>query len=417
MENKKQILRDFLIIVITSILSVAIVMLAINYGYIKIPASNNEDSPENSSFIDAVSKARSATVSVFCDYDSVNASCGSGVVLEYDKNTNTAYVITNHHVINGVKEDQIQIFSLLENKLKPATLIGTDPECDIAVLAFNPSTLPVCAEIGRSLDQLSVGEEVFAVGAPLGLYDTTTTGIISTIGRLYDVNGIYKTYIQTSALINPGNSGGGLFDANGKLIAINTLGFSNYAGLNLSLPVLYDKNVSINNTNYNIKKADALTSYNALIKSHKALALQESDNLIGFIPNQKTVGALFETLAITDEETQYNYVYVESVFDFISPSSTDKFVEAGSIETDSNKIYVDCITKIECGARSLTINTSSDSPAVDVYEFINKCEIGSSLTFSVTTNFIDYNTNTFNKTTNTKTVTVVLAQFQYQFPN
>jgi S1-C subfamily serine protease len=140
---------------------------------------------------------------------------GSGVI--FDKR---GYIVTNNHVVEGASRIQV----VLSNGTKlPARLVGTDPADDLAVIQINPPANIVVAEIGDS-SKLRVGQEVLAIGNPLGITQTVTNGIISALNRTVSAQGAtIPNAIQTDAPINPGNSGGGLVDLQGKLIGIPTL--------------------------------------------------------------------------------------------------------------------------------------------------------------------------------------------------
>ncbi|RNE90324.1 Do family serine endopeptidase [Marichromatium sp. AB32] len=142
-----------------------------------------------------------------------NSSLGSGVIVDARR----GLVLTNHHVID--KADQIRV-TLQDGRALEASLIGTDPETDIAVLeipAAGLSALPFAAA-----DALAVGDFVVAIGNPFGLRQTVTSGIVSGLGRSgLGIEG-YENFIQTDASINPGNSGGPLVNLRGELIGINT---------------------------------------------------------------------------------------------------------------------------------------------------------------------------------------------------
>ena len=140
-------------------------------------------------------------------------SAGSGVIVDAKAGT----IITNFHVIAGA--DEIQI-SLTDGRRFEATLVGADPEVDIAVLNIEAQQLTELAI--RDSDQLRVGDFVVAIGNPFGLGQTITTGVVSALGRSgLGIEG-YENFIQTDASINPGNSGGALVDLNGDLVGINT---------------------------------------------------------------------------------------------------------------------------------------------------------------------------------------------------
>ena len=140
-------------------------------------------------------------------------SVGSGVVVDARR----GYVITNHHVVDGV--DTITV-TLRDGRKLNAKVIGSDRESDVAVIQIpsgNLTALPLADS-----DALRVGDFVVAIGNPFGLGQTVTSGIISALGRSgLGIQG-YEDFIQTDASINPGNSGGALVNLRGELVGINT---------------------------------------------------------------------------------------------------------------------------------------------------------------------------------------------------
>ena len=160
------------------------------------------------------------------------SSLGSGVVIDADR----GFIVTNHHVVKGA--DKIQI-TLHDGKEFEATLVGSDPEADIALLKVAAKNL---TEIPMSdSDQLRVGDFAVAIGNPFGLGQTVTSGIISALGRTgLGIEG-YEDFIQTDASINPGNSGGALVNLNGELIGINTAiiaaGGQGNVGIGFAIPI------------------------------------------------------------------------------------------------------------------------------------------------------------------------------------
>jgi len=151
---------------------------------------------------------------------------GSGVAYKRAPNNGT-YILTNNHVVENAAS--IMVRDTSGNK-HTATLVGTDPDSDIAVISIDIE-LPVIP-LGDS-SKLVVGQTVVAIGSPFGLDHTVTSGVVSALGRSLpdftsDKNGSYPLVdvIQTDAAINPGNSGGALVDRNGKLIGINTAIYS-----------------------------------------------------------------------------------------------------------------------------------------------------------------------------------------------
>jgi len=139
---------------------------------------------------------------------------GSGVIISKD-----GYIITNNHVIENAKEITILMSDLKDYN---ATLIGTDPKVDIALLKINSNDVFIAAEIGNS-DDVKIGECVVAIGSPFGLQNSITAGIVSGKNRHTMAEGYYSNFIQTDAAINPGNSGGPLFNLKGEIIGINTM--------------------------------------------------------------------------------------------------------------------------------------------------------------------------------------------------
>ena len=141
---------------------------------------------------------------------------GSGVIVDSKK----GYILTNNHVVDDM--DGIRV-KLIDKREFEATIIGTDPKTDLAILQIDAENLDDI-RIGDS-DELRVGEWVMAVGSPFSenLSHTVTTGIVSAIGRSNILDsGSYEDFIQTDAAINPGNSGGALLNMDGELIGINT---------------------------------------------------------------------------------------------------------------------------------------------------------------------------------------------------
>jgi Do/DeqQ family serine protease len=140
-------------------------------------------------------------------------SAGSGVIVDAENGT----VMTNFHVIKGASEVQV---SLIDGRSYSATVLGSDPELDIAILQISAPDL-VDVELADS-NKAEVGDFVVAIGNPFGLGQTVTTGIVSALGRSgLGIEG-YENFIQTDASINPGNSGGALVNLGGKLVGINT---------------------------------------------------------------------------------------------------------------------------------------------------------------------------------------------------
>lgn len=159
---------------------------------------------------------------------------GSGVIIRPD-----GYIVTNNHVIENASKIEV---TLNNNKTYEATVIGTDPATDVALIKIDATGLPT-VQFADS-DQLRLGEWVLAIGSPLGeeLRSTITAGIVSAKGRsMPNYDGAFKieSFIQTDAAVNPGNSGGALVNKQGELVGINTAIVSttgSFAGYSFAVP-------------------------------------------------------------------------------------------------------------------------------------------------------------------------------------
>ena len=158
----------------------------------------------------------------------VQGSLGSGVIMD-----SAGFIVTSLHVVDRVDEILILLY---DGRELPATMVGTDPETDLAVLKIDAESLQNIS-VGNP-EQVEIGDVVLAIGNPFGMGQTVTQGIISATQR----NGlnltILENYIQTDADINPGNSGGALIDARGNLLGINTavLNNENSEGIGFAIP-------------------------------------------------------------------------------------------------------------------------------------------------------------------------------------
>ncbi|MFC3435982.1 S1C family serine protease [Nocardia seriolae] len=147
---------------------------------------------------------------------------GSGVILSSD-----GLILTNNHVVSGAGANAKMDVAFSDGTTAPATVVGADSVSDIAVIRVTGKTDLKPIELGQSAN-LAVGQGVVAIGSPLGLAGTVTSGIVSSLNRPVSTSGEPGSQgtvidaIQTDAAINPGNSGGALVDMNGKLIGINT---------------------------------------------------------------------------------------------------------------------------------------------------------------------------------------------------
>lgn len=161
-------------------------------------------------------------------------SLGSGVIIDAD----AGYIVTNHHVIEGA--DEIAV-TLHDGQQLEATIVGSDPEADVAILKVEHEKLKLTHIPFADSSELRVGDFAVAIGNPFGLGQTVTSGIISALGRTgLGIEG-YEDFIQTDASINPGNSGGALVNLRGELIGINTAilasGGTGNVGIGFAIPI------------------------------------------------------------------------------------------------------------------------------------------------------------------------------------
>ncbi len=245
---------------------------------------------------------------------------GSGIIISED-----GYIVTNNHVI--ASENSSSYYSILEatgisvtlygEKTEyPATIVGSDAYTDLAVLKIDCEGL-VPATLGDS-DSVQVGEFAMAIGNPLGMTSTVTTGIVSALNReIESDDGTVYVTIQTDAAINSGNSGGALVNADGKVIGINTLklGGEGVEGMGFAIPINSAKSVI--------------------------------DQLIEFQTVKRPALGITATAITEDQSKRYNVpvgVYVESVE---KDSSADEAgLKVGDIITELNGKAVTNVTEL-----------------------------------------------------------------------
>jgi putative serine protease PepD len=202
--------------------------------------------------IDVKSIAAAVNPSVVSIAVTTRTGGGTGSGSIYKSSATESFIITNNHVISeAVTSGTIEV-ELLNGEILPATIVGRDIAYDIAVLKVKSGNLPV-VKLGDS-SKVSVGDPVIAIGSPLGLASTVTSGIVSALNRPVltgdSTSESYVNAIQTDAAINPGNSGGALLDSAGKLIGVNSAiatlssgSTSGSIGLGFSIPINEAKRV------------------------------------------------------------------------------------------------------------------------------------------------------------------------------
>ena len=240
-------------------------LLKFNQKPIVIQQATSEESVKPAStYSGAAKKAMPAVVNIFTSSKSINPhqqfmddplfrhffgdqqedeqetpsdnSLGSGVIVSQD-----GLILTNNHVIASA--DAIEV-ALADGRKLSATLVGADPESDLALLQVDAKNLPSITF--ASSDKLEVGDVVLAIGNPFGVGQTVTQGIVSALGRNHLGINTYENFIQTDASINPGNSGGALIDAAGNLVGINSAIYSRNGGsmgIGFAIPISIAKQV------------------------------------------------------------------------------------------------------------------------------------------------------------------------------
>ncbi len=186
-------------------------------------------------------KVEYSVSSIFYRQTSTATAEGSGVIISED-----GYILTNNHILNSSsgssfyevgKANKIIVYLYQDETEYEGTIVGTDEETDLAVIKINKTGL-TAAELGNS-DSLQVGEFAMAVGNPLGMQSSVSSGIISAVNRSVTTDGKTYNLIQTDTAINSGNSGGALVNSKGQVIGINTLKMSGSGieGMGFAIPI------------------------------------------------------------------------------------------------------------------------------------------------------------------------------------
>lgn len=319
--------RFFLTSLIGAIIGALLVILAVptlsNYGLLpysvqptnqvqvqenkgNTTTTQNVSLKVNTDVTSAVEKAGDAVVGItniqttsFWSQEGNGQEAGTGSGVIYKKKNGKAFIVTNNHVIEGASQLEV---TLADGTKIPATLKGSDPWMDLAVLEVDGSSIKTIAEFGDS-DTLKSGEPVIAIGNPLGLgfSGSVTSGIISGVERTIpvDLNGDgiedwQVEVLQTDAAINPGNSGGALINIAGQVIGINSMKIAQEAveGIGLSIPI---------NTAIPIIKS--LEQFGEMIRPTMGVQLRNLTEISSYhqqetlkMPNDVTEGVMIEAV-------------------------------------------------------------------------------------------------------------------------
>lgn len=319
--------RFFLTSLIGAIIGALLVILAVptlsNYGLLpysvqptnqvqvqenkgNTTTTQNVSLKVNTDVTSAVEKAGDAVVGItniqttsFWSQEGNGQEAGTGSGVIYKKENGKAFIVTNNHVIEGASQLEV---TLADGTKIPATLKGSDPWMDLAVLEVDGNSIKTIAEFGDS-DTLKSGEPVIAIGNPLGLgfSGSVTSGIISGVERTIpvDLNGDgiedwQVEVLQTDAAINPGNSGGALINIAGQVIGINSMKIAQEAveGIGLSIPI---------NTAIPIIKS--LEQFGEMIRPTMGVQLRNLTEISSYhqqetlkMPNDVTEGVMIEAV-------------------------------------------------------------------------------------------------------------------------
>jgi serine protease Do len=156
-------------------------------------------------------------------------AAGSGLIVDA-----RGYILTNAHVVESAADIEVR---LSDDRKFSATLVGSDPKTDLAVVKIDPGSSALPPAVLGDSDKLRIGQWAIAIGNPFGLDRTVTVGIISATGRTRVGVATYEAFIQTDASINPGNSGGPLLNLDGRVIGINTAIVSSGQGIGFAIPI------------------------------------------------------------------------------------------------------------------------------------------------------------------------------------
>lgn len=259
---------------------------------------------QENNYTQAIDKAYNTVVEINCTIETTYSSnyfffgggtqqsqaSGSGVIISED-----GYIVTNNHVVENAisAEDAVKV-KLYTGEIYNAKIIGTDARTDLAVLKIDADNLDFSIFVDSST--LVMGEDVIAIGNPLGLGISCSNGIISALEKEIYINNVYLTVLQTNAAVNAGNSGGGLFDLNGNIVGIvnakssASLSDTSIEGIGYAIPA---------NT---VKKIVAEIVDNGYVKDRAALGIRvytgNEYNANGVVVTEVTKGGSAEQAGI-----------------------------------------------------------------------------------------------------------------------
>lgn len=244
-KNKNIALKYFLAYIFVLVSSVAAVILYLRYfpvnsKVITESKTINQTKLTEESIEDAINNVYDAVVTV--ESYSSGQAIGSGTGFVYKEQNDKAYILTNHHVINGATTVDV---ILSNNEVVNVKMLGSDEYSDLAVLEIDKSKIIKTATLGNS-DDIKIGSTALTIGSPMGsdYSGSVTRGIISGKDRTIENNDVITKVIQTDAAINPGNSGGPLINLAGEVIGITSMKLAQeeIEGMGFAIPINDVKN-------------------------------------------------------------------------------------------------------------------------------------------------------------------------------
>ncbi|MBE5744318.1 MAG: trypsin-like serine protease [Clostridiales bacterium] len=351
------------------------------------------------SLVEMLDAVRPSVVEIYTQSNiSQGMGAGSGIVISRtgletanDFSDDEFIILTCHHVINAT---DYYLVKDIDGNDYSASLIGGDPESDIAVLRVYPYaqnftedkvklSVAKVRDIGDKA-KLKVGEEVVAIGNPLGtLGGSVTKGIVSSVDRSVNVAGQQMELIQTDCATNNGNSGGGLFDVQGNLLGVTNAGYNGFQGLNFAIPI--DDVISVYTSLVNTFVYDAVTNkYNYGYVEGRVRACVENNHSLSF----------GSQIAIYDYSSNFR-AFPACVMG----------VKEGSVYDKAGFKVGDMITSVTYKGQTHNVvyNVLHQEPAYELVEHINALElsVGDSIEFTVS------------RSNSTVKLTVTYEQFIY----
>jgi serine protease Do len=269
--------------------------------------------------------------------EQIQRGMGSGFVVSSD-----GLILTNAHVVEG--SDQVKV-TLKDGKTYQGKVMGTDPLTDVAVIKIEATGLP--AVTFADSDTLQPGEWAIAIGNPLGLDNTVTTGIVSATGRSSAQVGVADkrvSFIQTDAAINPGNSGGPLLNAQGQVIGINTAIIQNAQGLGFAIPVNAARDVAeeliatgkVDHPFLGIQMAQITPELKQELKSQKDFAVDATEGIliVEVVPNSPADRAGLKSGDVINQIAEQKVTTADQVQQAVEKTDVGKKINLGLLRND-----------------------------------------------------------------------------------